>query len=167
MLFSKDYISHLGKILIVTDELFLLGVFFEGQRNMPSYDAAAKSNDTVPAVLDDTIRWLDIYFSGKDPCFSLPTCPMGTDFQKDVWDILKDIPYGRTVSYGEIARSLANRRGIKRMSPQAVGNAVSKNPVSIIIPCHRVIGKDGSLVGYAGGLDKKEALLRLENTNIH
>ena len=109
-------------------------------------------------------EWLRIYFEGRDPGF-LPSVKLeGSAFGKEVWEILKTIPYGRTMSYGEIAKILAERRGIPRMAAQAVGGAVGRNPVSLIVPCHRVIGTDGSLVGYGGGLDRKKRLLELEKS---
>ncbi len=113
-------------------------------------------------ILRDAKRWLDIYFSGKEPTFRLPLHPIGTDFQMSVWELLADIPYGETVTYRQLAEQLARARGIAKMSAQAVGGAVGKNKIAILLPCHRVIGTDGSLTGYAGGLDRKLALLRLE-----
>ena len=106
-------------------------------------------------------RWLDVYFSGRKPDFTPPTAPAGTAFQQSVWEILRTIPYGETTTYGAIARRIEQNTGC-RMSAQAVGGAVGRNPISILIPCHRVIGADGSLTGYAGGLDKKERLLQWE-----
>lgn len=118
------------------------------------------------AVFDCTERWLDSYFSGHNPDFTPPICLKGTSFQEDVWEILKRIPYGKVISYGEIARQIAEKRGLKRMSAQAVGGAVGRNPIAIIIPCHRVVGSNGSLTGYAGGLDKKTELLKIEGVLI-
>lgn len=118
------------------------------------------------AVFDCTKKWLDSYFSGHNPDFTPPICLKGTSFQEDVWEILNRIPYGKVISYGEIARQIAEKRGLKRMSAQAVGGAVGRNPISIIVPCHRVIGSDGSLTGYAGGLDKKTELLKIEGVLI-
>lgn len=114
------------------------------------------------AVFERTKEWLDIYFSGRDPGFTPPLSARGTVFQETVWEILKKIPYGQVTSYGEIARQIAKMRGLDRMSAQAVGGAVGRNPIAVIVPCHRVVGSDGRLTGYAGGLDKKEALLKLE-----
>ena len=113
-------------------------------------------------VFEQTKRWLDSYFSGQIPDFLPPLSLKGTDFRMEVWEELLKIPYGKTVSYGEIAAAVARKRGLDRMSAQAVGGAVGHNPVAIIVPCHRVVGKDGSLTGYGGGLDKKTALLSLE-----
>lgn len=116
-------------------------------------------------ILAETKRWLDIYFTGREPDFMPPLAPVGSEFRRAVWDILLQIPYGRTTTYGEISRQLAEKRGIARMSAQAVGGAVGHNEISIIIPCHRVVGTNGSLTGYAGGVDKKLRLLELEGTD--
>ena len=113
-------------------------------------------------VFEQAKKWLAIYFSGKEPDFKIPLHFIGTDFQNEVWEILSSIPYGQTTTYGEIAKQLAARRGLERMSAQAVGGAVGRNEISIIVPCHRVVGANGSLTGYAGGIDKKIALLQLE-----
>lgn len=127
-----------------------------------SFHADREAKGANLSVFAQTKHWLDDYFAGKVPGELPPISLQGTAFQKEVWDILLTIPYGKTMSYGEIAAILAGRRGISRMSAQAVGGAVGKNPVGILVPCHRVIGTDGSLTGYAGGLDKKEYLLKLE-----
>ena len=113
-------------------------------------------------VFNMTSRWLDLYFSGNEPDFMPPLKMQGTDFRQAVWKILLDIPYGKTMTYGEIAARLARERGLKAMSAQAVGGAVGHNPISIIVPCHRVIGAAGKMVGYGGGLDRKIALLEME-----
>lgn len=113
-------------------------------------------------VLTDTKRWLDTYFSGREPDFAPPLHLIGTTFQNEVWQILLTIAYGQTMTYGEIAARIAARRGLAHMSAQAVGGAVGHNAISIIVPCHRVVGSDGSLTGYAGGLERKIALLHLE-----
>ena len=133
-------------------------------------DPAAKSTDESKTInigisssaLDLTKKWLDIYFSGNIPGFLPPISLNGTDFQMRVWSKLLKIPYGKTVTYGELAKEIANEMGKAKMSAQAVGNAVGKNPIAIIIPCHRVIGADGSLTGFAGGLETKKELLMLE-----
>ena len=118
-------------------------------------------------VLGQTKEWLDRYFAGKKPGIGeLTLAPAGSDFRKAVWKILCEIPYGEVTTYGEISRKIADRRGIERMSAQAVGGAVGHNPISIIIPCHRVVGSDGSLTGYAGGLKKKISLLTLEGVDM-
>ena len=117
-------------------------------------------------VLSEAKRWLDIYFTGRKPDFTPPLHPVGSAFRQAVWEILLQIPYGQTTTYGEIARQLAAKLGLPRMSAQAVGGAVGHNEVSIIIPCHRVVGTSGSLTGYAGGIDKKVKLLELEHTDM-
>ena len=128
-------------------------------------DAIQCDKPDLPAFAE-TVKWLDVYFSGEEPDFLPPIALHTTPFRREVCEIMLTIPYGETMSYGEIAALIAQRRGIDRMSAQAVGGAVGHNPISIIIPCHRVIGTDGSLTGYAGGLNKKAALLKLENAAL-
>lgn len=137
-----------------------------GKTKTNEQEADALEKEGAKAVFDCTERWLDSYFSGHNPDFTPPICLKGTSFQEDVWEILKRIPYGKVISYGEIARQIAEKRGLKRMSAQAVGGAVGRNPIAIIIPCHRVVGSNGSLTGYAGGLDKKTELLKIEGVLI-
>ena len=149
------YDSPLGGITLAGEGSALTGLSLPGQR------AAAGIERWLP-VFDETCRWLDDYFSGKVPDFTPRLDLRGTSFRRDVWEVLLGIPYGRTMSYGEVAALVARKRGLPRMSSQAVGGAVGHNPVSIIVPCHRVIGADGSLTGYGGGLDLKRSLLRLE-----
>ena len=115
-----------------------------------------------PSILEQTIKWLDIYFSGKEPEFIPPLHLTGSDFRLAVWNMLLKVPYGETTTYKELADKIAEQRGLKTMSAQAVGGAVGHNPVSVIVPCHRVLGSDGSLTGYAGGIEKKRDLLVLE-----
>lgn len=155
----NHYSSPLGDIAIKSDGQSILGLWFDGQR-FPS------SSDSVPHVVEETKKWLDIYFSGRNPDFIPKLQIEGTPFQQSVWKILQTIPYGQTTTYGEIAKIIARHKGISRMSAQAVGNAVGKNPFPIIIPCHRVIGANGKLVGYGGGLDRKIKLLELEGIRI-
>lgn len=155
MLFLTHYASPLGPILLAADETGLTGLWFEGQKYFPSFLGVDYQEKETP-VLTETARWLDVYFSGKDPGFLPPLHPQGSPFRQTVWDILLTIPRGQTITYGEIARRLGVR------SAQAVGGAVGHNPISILIPCHRVVGSDGSLTGYAGGLDRKTRLLQLE-----
>ena len=155
MLFLTHYASPLGPILLAADETGLTGLWFEGQKYFPSFLGVDYQEKETP-VLTETARWLDVYFSGKDPDILPPLHPQGSPFRQTVWDILLTIPRGQTMTYGEIARRL----GVH--SAQAVGGAVGHNPISILIPCHRVVGSDGSLTGYAGGLDRKTRLLQLE-----
>ncbi|WP_296875352.1 methylated-DNA--[protein]-cysteine S-methyltransferase [Thomasclavelia sp.] len=165
MQYTSKYQSPLGPILLAGDDEGLTGLWFEGQKYYALYlDKENEEKETE--ILKDAKRWLDIYFSGKEPDFKIPLHFTGTDFQNEVWEILYQIPYGKTMTYGEIANILAKRKGLSRMSAQAVGGAVGHNEISIIVPCHRVVGSQGSLTGYAGGIDKKVALLKLENVNM-
>ena len=157
------YDSPLGGILLAADEIGLIGLWFDGEKYYADNLPAEHTEQETP-ILTEARRWLDIYFSGREPDFLPPLHPIGSTFRKAVWEILVQIPYGKTTTYGEIARQLAAKRGLARMSAQAVGGAVGHNEISIIIPCHRVIGTNGSLTGYAGGLDKKKKLLELEQT---
>lgn len=117
-------------------------------------------------IFERTRYWLDIYFSGRDPNFKLPLHFIGSNFQNDVWEIIYSVPYGKIITYGEIASQIAKKRCLEKMSSRAVGGAVGKNKISIIVPCHRVVGKNGNLTGYSGGIDKKIELLKLEKVNI-
>lgn len=165
MQYTSQYHSPLGEILIAADDIGLTGLWFVGQKYYALYlDKENREQETQ--ILKDTKKRLDIYFSGQEPNFKLPLHFTGTDFQNEVWEILYSIPYGKTMTYGEIANILAKRRGLKRMSAQAVGGAVGHNEISIIVPCHRVVGSQGSLTGYAGGIDKKVSLLKLEKVNM-
>ena len=155
MLFLTHYASPLGPILLAADETGLTGLWFEGQKYFPSFSGVDYQEKETP-ILTETVRWLDVYFSGKDPDILPPLHPQGSPFRQAVWNILLTIPRGQTMTYGEIARRLGVR------SAQAVGGAVGHNPISILIPCHRVVGSDGSLTGYAGGVERKARLLQLE-----
>ncbi len=150
---QTEYVSPLGRIILASEGGCLAGLWFAGQRRIARGSREAGDD---PA-LEETRRWLDIYFSGHDPGFTPPLLLQGTPFRRRVWDILLTIPYGGTVTYGQIAKRLGDN-----MSPQAVGGAVGHNSISIIVPCHRVIGSDGGLTGYAAGVDIKRALLALE-----
>ncbi len=161
MQYTSRYQSPLGEIMIAADEEGLTGLWFVGQKYFALYLDKENEEKEIP-VLKDAKKWLDVYFSGKEPSFKLPLHFTGTDFQNEVWKILYTIPYGKTMTYGEIANILAKQKGLKRMSAQAVGGAVGKNEISIIVPCHRVVGTNGSLTGYAGGINKKIELLKLE-----
>ena len=151
--------TPLGKIQAAASKDALLGLWFLGQRYFPK-DIKAWAHEPEHPLFKTLAVWLDDYFDGRKPRIKIPLAPSGSDFRQVVWKILMDIPYGETTTYGTIA-SLLGAPG-KKLSAQAVGGAVGHNPLSIIIPCHRVIGSDGSLKGYAGGVDKKEALLKLE-----
>lgn len=163
--YTCTYQSKLGNILLAADEIGLTGLWFEGQK----YFANTLSDGHISretSILTEAKRWLDIYFSGKEPDFTPPLHPTGSVFRQAVWQILLQIPYGQTTTYGEIAKALAKMQNAPHMSAQAVGGAVGHNEISIIIPCHRVVGTNGSLTGYAGGIDKKVALLTLEHTDM-
>ncbi len=161
MQYTSKYKSPLGNILLAADEKGLTGLWFEGQKYFALYLDKEHEEKELP-VFRETKRWLDIYFTGKEPDFKLPLHFTGTSFQNEVWEILYTIPYGKTTTYGEIARLLAQKKGLAQMSAQAVSGAVRHNEISIIVPCHRVVGASGSLTGYAGGIDKKIKLLKLE-----
>ena len=156
MVYTSDYDSPPGKILLACDDEGLTELWFYGQKYFSVLDGRAYER---PAIIEAK-RWLDVYFAGRVPDFMPPLNPSGTEFQRRVWEVLLRIPYGQTTTYGAIARELGCR------SAQAVGQAVGRNPISIIIPCHRVLGSDGSLTGYAGGLKRKAELLRLECVKI-
>ena len=160
MLYTSHYASPLGGMTLVSDGTALVGLYFDGQKYFAEGLDAKRTQKNLP-IFEEARRWLDVYFSGRKPDFMPVLAPHGTAFQQSVWEILRTIPYGQTVTYGAIARRIEQNTGC-RMSAQAVGGAVGRNPISILIPCHRVIGADGSLTGYAGGLDKKEYLLELE-----
>ena len=151
--------TPLGQIQAASEDGALRGLWFIGQKYFPS-DSGNWINKPDDPVFISLKTWLEDYFTGNKPKITFPLSPPGTDFQQAVWKLLRKIPYGRTTTYGTIAKQL-NAGGIKA-SAQAVGGAVGHNPVSILIPCHRVMGADGSLTGYAGGLEKKQALLELE-----
>lgn len=154
------YNSPIGDILLSADAIGLTELrFADGMNISPSEHREA------PALLSAK-RWLDVYFSGNVPDFTPPLHLTGTPFRMEVWRILCTIPYGQSATYGEIAKQIAAQQGIPKMSAQAVGGAVGRNPIGIIIPCHRVIGSNGSLTGYAGGLDKKIKLLEIEHSLV-
>lgn len=165
MTFIQHYDSPLGGILLAADEIGLTGLWFDGQKYFARGLSSEREERELPVLLEAK-RWLDIYFTGKEPDFLPPLHSIGSAFRRSVWEILLQIPYGRTTTYGEIARRLAEKQKLPRMSAQAVGGAVGHNEISIIIPCHRVVGTNGSLTGYAGGVDKKVKLLELEHADM-
>lgn len=154
MTFIQHYNSPLGGILLAADEIGLTGLWFNGQKYFARSLPAGYTEQNTPA-LSEAKRWLEVYFTGKKPDFMPPLHIVGSAFRRAVWEILLQIPYGKTTTYGEIARQLAKKQKLPRVSAQAVGGAVGHNEISIIIPCHRVVGTNGSLTGYAGGIDKK------------
>ena len=165
MTFIQHYDSPLGGILLAADAVGLTGLWFDGQKYFARGLSSEREERELPVLLEAK-RWLDIYFTGKEPDFLPPLHPVGSPFRQSVWEILLRIPYGKTVTYGEIARRLAEKSGRARVSAQAVGGAVGHNGISILIPCHRVVGTGGSLTGYAGGIDKKVRLLELEGADM-
>lgn len=153
--------SPLGELLLASDGEALTGLWFAGQRFFAAGLSPVRETRALP-VFDEAAAWLDAYFSGREPGPTPALRPRGTDFQRAVWETLTAIPYGETRTYGQLARELAAARGLPSMSAQAVGGAVGRNPIAILIPCHRVVGADGALTGYAAGLERKRALLALE-----
>ena len=164
MNYLHHYTSPLGNMTMASDGTALTGLWFYDQKYF-ALEIDGNSLETNLSVFHETSHWLDLYFRGICPDFTPKLHLRGTDFQKMVWSILLTIPYGSTRSYREIANQIAAIREVAHMSAQAVGGAVGHNPVSIIVPCHRVLGSDGSLTGYAGGLEKKRYLLELESAN--
>lgn len=161
MIYTSIINTPIGTMTASAEGEKLTGLWFIGQKYYPT-DTSAWVNEPDHMVFKLLRKWLASYFSGTDYA-PLPDLAMnGTSFQKSVWEILLEIPYGRVTTYGEIAKKLAALRGLSSMSAQAIGGAVGHNPISILIPCHRVIGSDGNLTGYAGGLEKKVYLLQLE-----
>lgn len=167
MIYKTHYDSPLGGMLLSADDKGLTGLWFDGQKYFAyGLEELEACEEQENSILTEAKRWLDIYFSGKEPDFDLPISLSGTDFQKKVWGILCTIPYGKTMTYGQIAAQLAAEQGAAHMSAQAVGGAVGHNSLSIIVPCHRVVGANGSLTGYAGGIDRKIELLTLEGVDM-
>lgn len=165
MSYIFHYASPVGKITMYEHEGMLSGLYLEGQNISHKINSENITQKNIP-IFESTSKWLDIYFSGHAPDFIPDLYLSSTAFRMDVWKLLLEIPYGQTTSYKEIAKKISENYSIPRMSAQAVGGAVGQNPISIIIPCHRVIGSDGSLTGYAGGIDKKAKLLALEKVHI-
>ena len=159
MNYTFRYVSPLGGITLASDGEALTGLWFDGQKHFA--DTPEHEEKELP-VFEQTVSWLDLYFSGRAPTFAPALHIRATPFREAVWEILRTIPYGRTTTYGEIAGRIAAQKGLPRMSAQAVGGAVGHNPIALIIPCHRVIGANGSLTGYAGGLARKMRLLQME-----
>lgn len=164
MVCTGEYASPLGAITIACDEQAVIGLWFNGQRHfgntLPKTTVAA---DTP--VLRQAERWLTVYFSGRQPDFRPPLRVDSTPFRKMVCRIMLTIPYGKTMTYGEIAEEMARLSGAERMAARAVGGAVGYNPISLMIPCHRVIGAHGRLTGYGGGIERKACLLALEHAD--
>lgn len=165
-LYYGFYNSPIGKITLIAHDAALVGLYFNGQKLAPTFQNRISVFQENP-ILVQTKSWLDSYFSHKkpNPC-NIPLDPNGTNFQLATWRILYKIPYGEVTTYGAIAQQVAQTLGRPKMSAQAVGGAIGHNPISIIVPCHRVISATGNLTGYAGGLSKKKFLLDLENADL-
>jgi len=167
MIYSTHYSSPLGEILLASDGAGIVGLWFEGQKYYCDTITETMTEEDHLPLLQTAKNWLDRYFSGRRPGISeLPLAPGGSAFRKAVWKILCEIKYGEVTTYGEIARKMAARMNRNSMSAQAVGGAVGHNPISIIIPCHRVVGAGGSLTGYAGGMERKIKLLEHEGVGL-
>lgn len=167
MYYSTTYLSPVGSITLACDGNSLVGLWIEGQKyhgNTIPEDMI--ENNDIP-VFETAKKWLDRYFEGERPHISeLPLAPIGSGFRQEIWNILCEIPYGQVITYGDIAKKMAAKMNKESMSSQAVGGAVGHNPISIIIPCHRVVGSNGSLTGYAGGIHIKIKLLELEGADM-
>ena len=159
------YDSQLGRITLTSSGEALTGLWFEQQRH-PAKILTTRQEEKELPVFTTTKRWLDLYFAGKNPDFTPPLILQGTPFRQTVGKLLLTIPYGQTTTYGALAEQIARLYGLKKMSAQAVGGAVGYNPISIIVPCHRVIGANGSLTGYGGGIKRKVQLLQLEKVDM-
>ena len=161
MIHTAFYDAPCGRYVMAAEDGALTGLWLTGQKYFPS--DLPEPSGAEPEIFTQTRRWLDAYFAGRQPDVSaLPMAPKGSAFAQSVWQLLLEIPYGQTVTYGQLAKRLAEQRGLPHMSAQAVGGAVGHNPISILIPCHRVLGAKNQLTGYAGGLDVKTFLLKLE-----
>lgn len=167
MYYSATCMSPVGRLTLASDGENLIGLWIEGQKYYGGTIAGEMKETTGIPVLDAAGKWLERYFAGEKPsALELPLAPAGSEFRREVWNILLQIPYGQVITYGEIAKRIAEKQNRPTMSGQAVGGAVGHNPISIIIPCHRVIGSNGSLTGYAAGIDTKKKLLELEGIEI-
>ena len=164
-MYYQEYQSPIGKLILLSDGNNLTGLFFDQSYDSVNYAKSIKKE--LPIFLE-VAQWLDIYFKGENPNFTPPYQMENlTPFCKEVLDYVKEIPYGKVITYGDIAKSIAKKRGLKRMSAQAVGHAVGMNPICIIVPCHRVIGSGGNLVGYGGKIQHKYQLLELEKNDMN
>ena len=165
MKYINTYKSCMGEILLAADEIGLTGLWFSGAKNY----ALGLSENPVEKNLDvfkQTKYWLDCYFNGKNPNFIPSLHLIGSSFRKEVWNILLKISYSQVRTYSQIASEIADSRGIYKMSARAVGSAIAHNPISIIVPCHRVVGKNNKMTGYAAGIERKIKLLKLEHCEI-
>ena len=167
MIYTTEFDSPVGKITLAATNEKLVGLWLEGQDYFEStIHEEMKNNDNL-TLFKDVRNWLDRYFDKKRPAIDeLPLSPVGSEFRQSVWRILCTVPYGEVTTYGKVADKIAKERDLAEMSAQAIGGALAHNPISIIIPCHRVVGSDGSLIGYAGGIDRKIKLLQYEGVDI-
>lgn len=165
MEYTHHYDSPFGGITLASNGEALIGLWFDGQKYFGEALGKDYEQRNLP-VFELADQWLDIYFTGKAPDFTPPLSMKASSFRKAVWEILLTIPYGKTMTYGEIANRIARQKGLLHMSAQAVGGAVGHNAISLMIPCHRVVGTNGSLTGYAGGIDKKRKLLIMEKADL-
>lgn len=165
MNYYSKYNSKIGEITLISDGYSLTHLYIENQTHPTIKFEECVLNDNLE-IFKQTKNWLNEYFNKQIPRTNIKIKLQGSKFSKEVWEILKTIPYGKVITYKDIAEIIASKRNIKRMSCQAVGNAVGRNPTSIIIPCHRVIGSNGTLTGYNGGIDMKEKLLEIENISL-
>lgn len=165
--YNTIYPSPLGKITLASQDGKLIGLWMEGQKYHGNTLFPKMVEKDDEPIFNAAKRWLDRYFAGENPAIKeLPLAPVGSEFRRQVWNILCEIPYGEIITYGDISKEIASLRGKSSMSSQAVGGAVGHNPISIIIPCHRVVGSNGSLTGYAGGIAIKIELLKREGVNM-
>ena len=167
MYYTTAYSSPIGVLTLACDGERLVGLWMEGQKYYGgSISEAMIPKEDIP-VLADAVKWLEQYFAGDKPSVSdLPLAPIGSEFRQGVWSLLREIPYGEVVTYGDIAKKMAAKLGKSSLSSQAVGGAVGHNPISIIIPCHRVVGSNGSLTGFSAGIETKKKLLALEGVDL-
>lgn len=164
MQYITHYASPLGAITLASNGTAIIGLWFDGQKYDRSILTPECREQNLP-IFAGTVKWLDCYFAGNEPDFMPELALDCSPFRREVLEILTRIPYGQTTTYGEIAKEIAQKRGLQKMSAQAVGGAVGYNPISLLIPCHRVIGSGGNLTGYGGGVQRKMALLKLEKVN--
>ena len=162
MQYIHYYDSPMGKLQLIADDTGLTDLLFENE----NWISESNETNSTSHTINDTVRWLDIFFSGNIPDFTPPLHMTGSQFQMDVWNLLLRIPYGEVTTYGDLAKLISEKQGVSRMSAQAVGGAVGSNPISIIVPCHRVIGSRSNLTGYASGLDNKIFLMKIEGHNM-
>lgn len=165
MFYYKKLASPLGEITLRSDGEALTGLWFADDKHYGAKDIAGAAMADLDVFMQAE-AWLAEYFAGREPKVSVPLKLQGSEFQMQVWRLLQDIPYGRLVTYGDIAKKIAAQKGVVQMSAQAVGGAVGHNPLCIIVPCHRVVGANGSLTGYGGGMWRKVRLLELEKVDM-